>query len=108
MTESGKKLNHMMTGGLIVQYRPKDPRIRNGAAGEELKGMKFGKRVLYISGLGINGIADGYTGEGGISIIPNTAEANLDIRVLYELKILLEDSAESVIVVVVFAIGIFC
>ncbi|MFW9904575.1 MAG: M20/M25/M40 family metallo-hydrolase [Candidatus Thorarchaeota archaeon] len=48
--------------------------------GQELSGRQAIIEQLFKPGLSINGIEGGYYGEGGMTIIPSEAHANLDIR----------------------------
>ncbi len=48
--------------------------------GQELTGKQAIVEQLFKPGLSINGIEGGYYGEGGMTIIPYEAHANLDIR----------------------------
>jgi acetylornithine deacetylase/succinyl-diaminopimelate desuccinylase-like protein len=48
--------------------------------GQELSGKQAIIEQLFKPGLSINGIEGGYYGEGGMTIIPSEAHANLDIR----------------------------
>ena len=56
----------------VHKFREKDE--------QELIGEKAIIEQLFKPGLSINGIESGYYGEGGMTIIPHEAHANLDIR----------------------------
>lgn len=56
----------------VCKFREKDE--------QELIGEKAIVEQLFKPGLSINGIESGYYGEGGMTIIPHEAHANLDIR----------------------------
>ena len=56
----------------VYKFREKDE--------QELIGEKAIIEQLFKPGLSINGIESGYYGEGGMTIIPHEAHANLDIR----------------------------
>ncbi|MFX1282922.1 MAG: M20/M25/M40 family metallo-hydrolase [Promethearchaeota archaeon] len=51
-----------------------------GINGVELTGKQAIVEQLFKPGLSVNGIEGGYYGEGGMTIIPHEAHANLDIR----------------------------
>lgn len=54
---------------------------------EELKGMKareYHERVMYRPTLNISGLVSGYTGEGIVNIVPASATAKMDIRLVVD------------------------
>lgn len=55
-------------------------KFRNNKDGVELTGEEAMIEFMFKPGLSINGIESGYYGEGGMTIIPFEAKANLDIR----------------------------